>query len=209
MMGVLAKYDKLPQSDDLTEDEAFKEVVTRQKYRSRIHIWRIATALATAIAAAALFAWFHLYYFRVFIPPVKTHCGRSIAEARANGCVFEVLSGAWMPPQCLDNELNDEFNALGWQYWADDQRHVEIPMHELQLREGEEGVYYTTQGWHITHCAYQWRKLHRAWQTGRAVELGDHALGDINHTLHCGSLYPDMVPFDDINTRIVVEFFSC
>lgn len=142
--------------------------------------------------------------------PAFVSCGQSIAEARAAGCEYEVLSGAWMPPACLDPELNEEFRQIhDWKYYADADRQEEIPEPMLAEREGEEGAYYTTQRWHVIHCAYQWRKLHRAWESGRAVELGAHALGDFNHTIHCGTLYTDEVPMEQLETRIVVEFFSC
>lgn len=40
-------------------------------------------------------------------------CGKSVAEAIANGCKYDLLASAWLPEQCRDDELTAEFNKAG------------------------------------------------------------------------------------------------
>jgi hypothetical protein len=89
-------------------------------------------------------------------------------EAKARGCVFTPLALGWLPPQCVDLELSDEFDKLGplpggvWPYWAD--RNGTIPLtHEEMGYLGEvDRIFYMTQEWHIKHCMYTWRKYYRS-----------------------------------------------
>ncbi|KAH8648273.1 hypothetical protein BGZ60DRAFT_423026, partial [Tricladium varicosporioides] len=36
-------------------------------------------------------------------------CGEDVETARANGCIFDLLTMAWLAPDCYDSELSDEF----------------------------------------------------------------------------------------------------
>ena len=207
-------YSQIPKWklwDDPSDLENNSEAIQTEK-KNQTNRWRMLFFLLIGLLFSifVLSAFVDISGFMNRQPTgLKYHCGKSIAEAKAHGCDFEVLSGAWMPKACQDDDLNEEFRAMNWTYWADSDKRVVIPEEKLAEREGEEGVYYTTQRWHVTHCAFQWRKLHKAWETGKEVEMGEHALGSMDHTLHCGSLYTDEVDLDSIQTRITVEFFDC
>jgi hypothetical protein len=137
----------------------------------------------------------------------KYACGTTVDEARALGCKFDVLAAAWMPEACLDEELTEEFRNRGpWQYFADASGKVELSEEELSMRVGPDGMFWTTQKWHVIHCAYQWRKMHRAMQSGRRIES---SLADYAHTKHCGHVFLDRSPLENLLTEITVEYLSC
>jgi hypothetical protein len=81
--------------------------------------------------------------------PVSCSCGgTTVAEAKARGCIFTPLAIAWLPPQCLDMELADEFDSIGpeggWPYFAD--LNGTIPLSREQVGEIADipgGVFYT------------------------------------------------------------------
>lgn len=57
------------------------------------------------------------------IKPISCDCGASIAEPKSLGRKYDTLSVSWLPPQCRDDALAEEFNHAGpdgeWHYWAD------------------------------------------------------------------------------------------
>jgi hypothetical protein len=94
-------------------------------------------------------------------------CGASIEEAKAVGCVFDILAMAWIPPQCHDPKLVDEFRQeRNWRYWADQDGTVELREDELHLRSGPDQLIWATLEWHLIHCNYEWQKMNRAMIVG-------------------------------------------
>lgn len=52
-------------------------------------------------------------------PPVY-QCGNSPEEACSNKCLFDVISFSWLPPDCFDGDLvNDFFATSEWQWYKD------------------------------------------------------------------------------------------
>ena len=134
-------------------------------------------------------------------------CGDSIEEAQLRGCTWDLLAGSWLPQRCIDQELSDEFRTAGdWHYYANKDGTGELTEHELQFRVGPNATYFTTLEYHRTHCAYQWRKMHRAMQSGGRIE---NALADYHHTLHCGKIFLQEGELSDLLTAISVEFYYC
>jgi len=141
--------------------------------------------------------------------PVSCSCGgTTVAEAVSRGCVFTPLALAWLPPQCLDMELSDEFDKLGplpggeWPYWADRNGTTRISREEMGLLADVNGAFYTTQEWHIMHCMYTWRKHYRSKFTGVTIEKRS---GGIDHIHHCEGIVLDRVPLEGIWTMAGVE----
>jgi len=144
--------------------------------------------------------------------PVSCSCGgTTVAEAKSRGCVFSPLALSWLPPQCLDKELSDDFDLQGplpggaWPYWAD--HNATIPITREQMGEladipEKKGVFYTTQGWHVTHCMYTWRKHYRARFNNVALEWRNDG---IDHIEHCTGIVSDRAPLDQIWTMAGVE----
>lgn len=114
------------------------------------------------------------------------------ADALARGCVYDIISGAWVPPACHDPALELDFLAHQppWQWWADAERTRELSLADMKATGGVHGTgYFVTPEYHDYHCAYTWRKLHRALQAHRWI---DSHIGQMSHTNHCSStIYRD------------------
>ena len=135
------------------------------------------------------------------------HCGSSIKEAKELGCSWDLLSAAWLRPECLDAELTESFrNEDDWPFFADKEGQHPLKEEELQWRVGEGMHYYTNLKYHRTHCSYQWRKMHRAMERGSRIE---NKLADYHHTLHCGYVFLQDGKLDELLTEISVEFMRC
>ncbi len=114
-------------------------------------------------------------------------CGGSAAEARALGCQFDLMSFTWTPPQCHDTDLEVEFMTTPaeetWRWYLDAQGDREVPIE--QVREGELDHLFVTWEFHMTHCVFMWKKLHRAMLGGKMV---DSYSWEYDHTRHCGMM---------------------
>lgn len=140
--------------------------------------------------------------------PVSCSCGgTTVAEAISRGCKFTPLAIAWLPPQCLDEELADEFDRAGpgghWEYWADWNATIPLNREEVGLLADTEGaVFYTTQEWHVMHCMYTWRKHYRSKWTGVTIEARSNG---IEHIKHCEGIVRDRAPLQKIWTMAGIE----
>ena len=129
--------------------------------------------------------------------------GTTVAEAIRRGCIFTPLAIAWLPPHCIDFELSDEFDVGGpgpngeWEYWANVNRTVPLSREEMGLLADVDGVFYTTQDWHITHCTYTWRKHFRQNVTGVTIERRSNGL---DHIWHCEKVFQIRAGLQDIAT---------
>jgi len=133
-------------------------------------------------------------------------CGNTTAEARALGCSFDLLTQSWLPERCRDRELTDEYRQAGpFQYSLDSQGKELLSEEDLAQLEYLE-MYYTTQGEHVVHCIFMWRKLLRAMQHGWKVEA---TVTSDAHIQHCGKVFLDRSPLDAISTLDSVGFESC
>ena len=122
------------------------------------------------------------------VRPLSCNCGNSVNEARANGCKFDPLAFAWLPSHCRDEELTYEFERQGtgpdgrWLYWADDNRTTELSAEEISLlADNPTDRFYTSWEWHVEHCFFYWRKLHRSRFTGVTLEKRFDSEGHIGH----------------------------
>ncbi|EIT81792.1 hypothetical protein AO1008_05414 [Aspergillus oryzae 100-8] len=89
-------------------------------------------------------------------PQFQFNCGSSTSEARAAGCRFDSTTFTWVPPACFGEPLMEEFlGSKNWTWSLDD-----------FAREGDFESLYTTMDYHVTHCAYAWKKLHRSLFSG-------------------------------------------
>ncbi|KAI2484903.1 hypothetical protein Ptr902_03843 [Pyrenophora tritici-repentis] len=84
------------------------------------------------------------------LPIPIAHCGATPAAARARGCIFESNNLAWVPPQCYDHELGDEWDAKNWSYAYGDNKEL---VSKEQVFQGEFDYLWVTWGQHIAHCA--------------------------------------------------------
>lgn len=65
-------------------------------------------------------------------------CGRSAEEARARGCRFGMLYGAWLPEACYDEETEERFRRYAdWRFWLQPNRTQELSWDEVARGENE------------------------------------------------------------------------
>ncbi|KIW53017.1 hypothetical protein PV05_08622 [Exophiala xenobiotica] len=108
-------------------------------------------------------------------------CGGNPEEARAKGCVFDVMMQDWMPADCYDEGLSERFLAEGnWTWYADTSAENTYTLDEM--RKGEHGAVYVAQEYHITHCIYAWETLVRAMRNQRPLIT---ELISYDHVIHC------------------------
>lgn len=73
--------------------------------------------------------------------------------------------------------------------------------------EGDFDQLYVTRKYHLYHCLYMWRKLHRAANARAPI---DGYIGNYHHTVHCGEmvLLRDTQE-DEVDTMIKSKFPAC
>jgi hypothetical protein len=124
------------------------------------------------------------------------HCGSTPAEARALGCIFDVMSFAWTPPACYDHSFSQAFLAKNgpWIFYLDHNATMPLPFDELSDYE----IVWTEHSYHVVHCLYAWERIHQAYLGPTAYEdaskrkLLPKEMGSINHTEHCIGLVEDV-----------------
>lgn len=115
-----------------------------------------------------------------------TQCGNSWQEAEAMGCHFDVMASRWYSPECHDSEALEEMlqePQINYTWYAD-AKHTER-LDEAVVLSGQFEKIYPLYDFHIGHCLYLWRKLHRAVIHNRPL---DDELFSYEHTVHCTRL---------------------
>jgi hypothetical protein len=130
----------------------------------------------------------------------RVSCGQSVAEARQRDCQWDSLVMAWLPKDCPQFGV-DDYVALGegtkgngssWTYWQDrDGEHViddpSIMAAGSDITGSPEDLpnddwWWTTEGEHLTHCAWMLIRLSHAMSDGSNI---DGKTADFHHTKHC------------------------
>lgn len=133
-------------------------------------------------------------------------CGSSRAEALNHGCEFDVMSFSWLPAHCYDKDLTEDFlAAANWTWTTDEIGQEVVPFTEVSL--GLHDELFVTWSFHLFHCAYAWRKLHRDLEAGHV----DSYLANIEHTHHCSQTLLEAAEYDhqSRNTIIRTKFVEC
>ncbi|KAI1126441.1 hypothetical protein F5Y10DRAFT_267104 [Nemania abortiva] len=175
--------------------------------------WRLVALIA--ILAFALIAFVAVAHRR---PTQKHHghydesvvscdCGTSVAEARSMGCKYDTLAASWLPDACRDDELSAQFDQAGpngtsWAYFADSKATMELSVEEVsRLPDSELNCFWVPQRWHLLHCTFYWKKLHRQRKTGVVLERHYNRIG---HIEHCEMLLLSSEDLDGIVTEAAV-----
>jgi hypothetical protein len=174
----------------------------------------LAVAMLLAIASSTIlyFSW-HSTQGRETI--IKS-CGSSAAEARSLGCTYDIMMDSWLPPNCYDEELSNEFRGLrDWAMYADKNGTHRLTLEELSEREFH-AFAHTTIEYHYIHCLFSWRKFHRALEQGRDIE---REVAELGHTNHCAWFVAklghrledpgDLPSLQKIGTKLPVAFPTC
>ena len=136
---------------------------------------------------------------------VTNTCGGSIEDATAKGCSFDPMSFSWLPPDCYDQELIDQFLQLRDWTWYINDNGTQAARKEDVLA-GKYDHLYVTDAYHQFHCTYMWRKLHRAVLRDGLV---DSYIGSYKHTAHCEMILTSGDAIDNVDTVIRTKFVTC
>jgi hypothetical protein len=140
-----------------------------------------------------------------------TDCGNSSDSALSRGCHFDVMSFSWSLPDCFDEELMEQFlRHRDWHWYREDGGEVSA----WDVRAGPFDYLFVSQEYHVVHCTFMWRKMHRAVLARRKI---DSYVGNYTHTVHCEKRLYDREAllrsgpgFDsEVNTVIVTKYPTC
>jgi hypothetical protein len=112
------------------------------------------------------------------------HCGTNSDEARARGCIFETTGFTWLAPECTDPATEAEFldyiakNEL--KYYRTENYTEEVGVEEI--RRGNGPGFFVREQYHLTHCLFLMKKLHRMREKGAMI---DGQIMPLHHTEHC------------------------
>ncbi|KAH8812842.1 hypothetical protein F5884DRAFT_786520 [Xylogone sp. PMI_703] len=116
-------------------------------------------------------------------PKIWKDCGGDPEIARSRGCHFDLIAFAWQTHECFDAPLVAEFAEFeDWTFWASEYGNETVPKEVAFL--GERTLYITWR-YHIVHCTFVWRQLHRAYEAGWI----DSDLRRYGHTKHCQQMF--------------------
>lgn len=108
-------------------------------------------------------------------------CGGTPDEARAAGCVFDVMMQLWTPPECMDAPLSERFLEAGnWTWYADGA--ASRAYTDEEIRKGDHDVVYVAQSYHRHHCIFAWERLVRAMRNQAPLI---EELISYDHVMHC------------------------
>lgn len=135
------------------------------------------------------------------------HCGPSVTDATSRGCRFSAVLHAWLPPDCItQGDTRDDIDmymSANWRWYMDNETEVS---HEVVGR-GELPYIWTSFGWHVTHCAYVWKRLHRSVMEGRSKV--DAYTASFGHTEHCVYLVSERATLADQKIKVFTKFPKC
>ena len=98
---------------------------------------------------------------------LRRPCGDTPDAARAAGCVFDIVSFCFLHPRCHDFELAAEFAAVEPWQWFRERSNESDTIPREQVLAGQFNVSFVEYRYHIEHCLFMWRKLHRVVLSGR------------------------------------------
>jgi hypothetical protein len=200
-MSGRALYASVPSSEDLTHAPIAEATPTLSTLHRKIKIILTSTCVVIAIVFSTLAT---IRTIHTTSPPET--CGVTADEARSRGCEYDVMSFAWTPSRCFDSDLMAEFTSVrNWTFFTSENGTEEVP--HLTVALGEHDKLYVTQEFHMYHCTYMWRKMHRA--VLAAVPL-DGYIGNYHHTSHCErQIMQQAREAHEISTTIFTKYVSC
>lgn len=142
-----------------------------------------------------------------YVSTLRSGCGNSAAEAQAKGCHFDMMSWLWVPHECFDAELVEDFIQLrDWKWYTS---HRGLEKDRVPLADVKTGMYdslWAPQEYHMWHCTYMWKKMHRTILRHGPI---DNDVANYNHTLHCEKMLLEPGSLSAVNTLVTAEFASC
>jgi len=135
-------------------------------------------------------------------------CGNTPQEARDRGCVFDNIAFAWFPERCWDEDLSKSFRDIKFKFSLGP--NDTDPVGQDDAYTGDYPHLFVNWEYHVMHCTYMWRKMHRA-ILGEGRAILDGIAKDMQHTNHCETmlLRRQEVPYDSMNTIVSVKYPDC
>ncbi|ETS84644.1 hypothetical protein PFICI_02669 [Pestalotiopsis fici W106-1] len=134
-------------------------------------------------------------------------CGNSAAEARERGCKFGLLYGAWLHPQCYDEETEENFRKYtNWRFWLQPNRTQEVTIEEAS--KGEHDFLLVEWEFHQRHCAEMNRRLFTA-VSRRGLHTIDSYLSQWEHWDHCAHAQMEVNPMHGLSALLWRKFPDC
>ena len=223
--GSPSKYSELASSEDYSVSDSDKraelqsgEITIQEEEfsasRNRTYFGSKTIYLAVCLCVAGIVLT--LAIMVVFSPmPSDTKsvmispCGSTPEEAMAKGCHFDLISFCWLSPRCYDAELSDEFERYqNWEWFEDKNKTKRLGKSDVLA--GAYPSLFVSWEYHIVHCVYAWKKLHRA-MLGSGNMAIDSYIGSFNHTKHCGSILlgSQNSGLDEVNSHILTKYPDC
>ena len=209
-MAQIDEYDESGYAKLLQNDDG-ESIVNTKPARSRLRL--ASTIFGKAIVLLLAFLGLasicrEIYPILFPVKPLLCNCGNSIAEAKSRGCRFDALSTAWLPPECIDEELSAEFDKAGlgpngtWLYYTDHNKTGVYTLDEIAMLADkptmEEKSYWMTTDWHTAHCLYYWKKSARQRATGVSIEQN---FDNNEHVNHCVFEYLKRREMDTVSVQ--------
>ncbi|PYH67941.1 uncharacterized protein BO88DRAFT_464744 [Aspergillus vadensis CBS 113365] len=137
----------------------------------------------------------------------ELQCGTSPAEARSLGCVLDLLAMSWVRPACYDKELTEEFLAVRNWTWTTDpwgKHHLS----KSEVLNGDWEYVYVDHWYHVTHCAFMWRRMARAVHAGNLGVLDSYTAA-YDHIEHCGDRLVANTGEEVVGVPAILKYPSC
>lgn len=203
-LGKLSTYQPLGES---VEEEEYDKKTSQES--NRFLLWGLALgALVLAIVIYSLVSvgttTIQPYAYDRYDPRTN-RCGSTVEEAKRFGCQFDPTTLAWLPVDCLDDDLVREFKALEPILYADRNKSTTRTWDEWSISRGQQPVWLTHKDRNLL-CIYAWKRMHRAILAGRNIPTG---IGSYKETEECAQYLREEVPLDRVVKSVSIEFPSC
>lgn len=135
-------------------------------------------------------------------------CGNTATEAKALDCRFDMVLHAWLPRDCVSgDDVEDEvlmYADRDWHWGLDNKTETSLET----VRGGELAYVWTSFDWHVAHCAYVWKRLHRAMLAGDGKV--DSYTTSYSHTKHCVEMVAGRDEMRKVaGTQVYAKFPTC
>lgn len=152
------KYDYHQVSDDKEDGhEASSPPHSETTYRRQAVIYTVIAAGSSVLTLAILLMVYYLSLgsstsgFR-YASNIDVDCGKTVDQARAIGCQFDMMASRWEHPLCHDAELLSEVLADGPWEWYEDRNHtVHVPRSEVAKGNFPHHYLHIKPDYHIGH----------------------------------------------------------
>lgn len=190
------------------QDECSSSPTTQKPPNHKRHIFVFILVLLLGVILLAIYAAGLSFgpVTQPFVAIPEKSCGSNSQQASDRGCHFDLMSFSWLPDECYDKELIQEFDSLqDWHWFGNPEGTHQISRSQVLL--GEVDALFVSFEYHRAHCVFMWKKLHRALERGGFV---DSYISNYNHTSHCGHML--LMEVEDslaLNTQILRKFPTC